>query len=106
MAALVNDTVGTMVTRCYTGILTSFFSSDVFLDSKCEMGVILGTGTNACYYEKLSNIPKFMENIKGDGMIINMEWGAFGDAHNFLPLTKMDKQLDIESLNPGKQVWN
>src|SRR5690349_18246938 len=73
-------------------------------DSKCEMGVILGTGTNACYYEKFSNITKYNGTVKGDGMIINMEWGAFGDGRNILPLTKMDKQLDAASLNPGKQV--
>jgi len=93
VVALVNDTVGTMVARSY-------------IDPKCEMGVILGTGTNACYFEQLSNITKFTGTPpKGDGMIINMEWGAFGDQMGFLPLTKMDKQLDEASLNPGKQIF-
>jgi len=38
-------------------------------------------------------------------MIINMEWGAFGDGCGFLPITKMDKQLDEASSNPGKQIF-
>lgn len=36
-------------------------------------------------------------------MIINMEWGGFGDNTNFLPLSKADKQLDAASLNPGNE---
>jgi hexokinase len=38
-----------MVTRCYE-------------DIKCEVGVILGTGTNACYIENMSNIKKYNGN--------------------------------------------
>lgn len=30
-----------------------------FKENTCQIGVILGTGTNACYMEKLSNCPKF-----------------------------------------------
>jgi len=92
VAALVNDTVGTMVARCYE-------------DDGCEMGLILGTGTNACYSEKVSNIKKLHGGFNKDNMIINMEWGAFGDGTNFLPLTKADRQLDQASLNPGKQLF-
>lgn len=98
VVALVNDTVGTMVARCYE-------------DGACEMGVILGTGwflkliynagTNACYGEKVSNIKKPHGKYSGENMIINMEWGGFGDNTNFLPLSKADKQLDAASLNPG-----
>lgn len=83
-----------MVTRCYE-------------DSTCEMGVILGTGTNACYIENLSLINKYKGSTpKGSGgMIINMEWGAFGDSKSFLPSTKYDKSLDTNSLNPSFQLF-
>ncbi|MEI8172578.1 MAG: hexokinase, partial [Deltaproteobacteria bacterium] len=43
VAALANDTVGTLVDKSYT-------------DPSCDMGVILGTGTNACYPEKIAHI--------------------------------------------------
>jgi len=39
LAALVNDTVGTLVSRSYN-------------DPNCDIGIILGTGTNACYRKK------------------------------------------------------
>lgn len=45
VVALLNDTVGTLM-AC------------AFKDNTCQIGVILGTGTNACYMEKLSNCPK------------------------------------------------
>lgn len=34
-----------------------------------------------------------------------MEWGAFDDNRQVLPLTMYDVQLDEESLNPGKQTF-
>ena len=39
-------------------------------------------------------------------MIVNTEWGAFGDQGelNFI-LTKWDKRVDASSLNPGKQIF-
>lgn len=46
VVALLNDTVGTLM-AC------------AFKDNTCQIGIILGTGTNACYMEKLSNCPKF-----------------------------------------------
>jgi hexokinase len=49
------------------------------------VGVIVGTGTNACYMEKLSRVTK-LDPTKDTGydhtadeMCINTEWGAFGD---------------------------
>jgi hexokinase len=94
VVVLANDTVGTMVARGYTHPNT-------------EMGVILGTGTNACYYEEIANIPKFQGIApKGSsGMIINMEWGAFGDEANYLPITQYDRLIDERSVNPGKQLF-
>ncbi|NXD01908.1 HXK3 protein, partial [Certhia familiaris] len=87
--ALVNDTVGTMMACGYD-------------DPKCEIGLIVGTGTNACYMEEMRNVG----TVEGDEgrMCINMEWGAFGDNgcldHLF---TYFDKVVDETTINPGKQ---
>ncbi|XP_059138200.1 hexokinase HKDC1 isoform X2 [Peromyscus eremicus] len=89
--ALVNDTVGTMMTCAYD-------------DPSCEVGVIIGTGTNACYMEDMSNI----DLVEGDEgrMCINTEWGAFGDDGVLEDIrTEFDRELDLGSLNPGKQLF-
>ncbi|NWZ72822.1 HXK3 protein, partial [Acrocephalus arundinaceus] len=89
VVALVNDTVGTMMACGYD-------------DPKCEIGLIVGTGTNACYMEEMKNVG----TVEGDQgrMCINMEWGAFGDNgcldHIF---THFDKVVDETTINPGKQ---
>ncbi|NXW68635.1 HXK3 protein, partial [Hirundo rustica] len=89
VVALVNDTVGTMMACGYD-------------DPKCEIGLIVGTGTNACYMEEMRNVG----TVEGDQgrMCINMEWGAFGDNgcldHIF---THFDKVVDETTINPGKQ---
>ncbi|XP_008826033.1 putative hexokinase HKDC1 isoform X1 [Nannospalax galili] len=89
--ALVNDTVGTMMTCAYD-------------DPYCEVGVIIGTGTNACYMEDMSNI----DLVEGDEgrMCINTEWGAFGDDGALEDIrTEFDRELDLGSINPGKQLF-
>uniref|UniRef100_A0A4W5Q0G2 Hexokinase-2 n=1 Tax=Hucho hucho TaxID=62062 RepID=A0A4W5Q0G2_9TELE len=91
VVALVNDTVGTMMTCGYE-------------DPLCEVGLIVGTGTNVCYMEEMQN----MELVDGgEGkMCVNMEWGAFGD-HGELDdfSTDFDKAVDEHSANPGKQTY-
>ena len=52
VSALVNDTVGTLV-------------ANIVEDKDTHVGVILGTGCNACYTEKMANIVK-MPNASGD----------------------------------------
>lgn len=86
VAALVNDTVGTLVAKSYT-------------KPSCDIGVILGTGTNACYPEKVANIKKWRGIPPKETMIINVEWGNF----NKLPVTVYDKEVDAASPNPGFQ---
>ena len=92
ITALVNDTVGTL-------------ASGAFKDPNCIIGVILGTGTNAAYIEKVENIHKLPEDMrkKGGDMVINIEWGAFGDGSTALPSCRIDEALDSNSRNPGKQ---
>jgi len=88
IAALANDTVGTLVAKSYE-------------DRSCDVGVIIGTGTNACYPEKLSKIKKLKGFDGGSGeMIINIEWGNF----NKLKSTSYDRRLDKSSDNPGRQI--
>ncbi|KAM6186728.1 hexokinase HKDC1 [Rhynchocyon petersi] len=89
--ALVNDTVATMMTCAYD-------------DPYCEVGVIIGTGTNACYMEDMSSI----DLVEGDEgrMCISTEWGAFGDDGTLEDIrTEFDRELDLGSLNPGKQLF-
>ncbi|CAO3679214.1 unnamed protein product [Umbelopsis vinacea] len=61
-------------------------------------------GTNAAYWERISDIPKLQgnPNAKGSEMIINTEWGSFGDIHpEYLPRTMYDNKVNRESTNPG-----
>lgn len=39
----------------------------------CRVGVIVGTGSNACYVEKIENIENY-DGTETSQMIINTEW--------------------------------
>ncbi|XP_032870023.1 hexokinase-2-like [Amblyraja radiata] len=91
IVAVVNDTVGTMMSCGYE-------------DHNCEIGLIVGTGTNACYMEEMRHI----DLVEGDEgrMCINMEWGAFGDQGELADVrTEFDTEIDSGSINPGKQLF-
>uniref|UniRef100_A0A672R823 Hexokinase-2 n=1 Tax=Sinocyclocheilus grahami TaxID=75366 RepID=A0A672R823_SINGR len=91
IVAVINDTVGTMMTCGYD-------------DHHCEIGLIVGTGTNACYMEEM----RHLELVDGDEgrMCVNMEWGAFGDDGALDDIrTEFDREIDAGSLNPGKQLF-
>lgn len=91
VVAVVNDTVGTMMTCGHE-------------DPQCEVGLIVGTGTNACYMEEMSNV----ELVDGDEgrMCVNMEWGAFGDHGELDDVsTEFDRGVDEQSAYPGKQRY-
>lgn len=131
-----------------------------FKENTCQIGVIVGTGSNACYMEKLSRCEKLKDLLsRNDGlpdevnflrknskflikmaifvkspnrrlanswarlvklinviyklqywvilqMIINMEWGAFGDdgALDFVR-TRFDIEVDNSTINAGKQLY-
>ncbi|KAK2989613.1 hypothetical protein RJ640_027387 [Escallonia rubra] len=91
VSALVNDTIGTLAGGRY-------YHPDVIA------AVILGTGTNAAYVERAHAIPKWHGLLPKSGeMVINTEWGNFRASH--LPLTEYDQALDVESLNPGEQIF-
>ena len=96
VTALANDTVGTLCAGAAVAPAT-------------RIGLILGTGTNAAYMERLSRVEKWSGG--GDAasaMAINMEWGGFGsgnDVHAFalLPFHSVDHELDVTTPNPSKQ---
>jgi hexokinase len=55
------------------------------------MGVILGTGTNACY----------PEDRERGGTVINIEWGSFDKFAR----SSFDEELDLASVNRGEQLF-
>jgi hexokinase len=87
VVSLDNDTTGTQVARAY-------------LDPDCDVGCILGTGTNMCYRERVGNILKPLGAYAGTSMIINME---SGNLDRGLPRNRFDNFLDADSENPGEQ---
>uniref|UniRef100_A0A2C9TZQ4 Phosphotransferase n=1 Tax=Manihot esculenta TaxID=3983 RepID=A0A2C9TZQ4_MANES len=90
VSALVNDTVGTLAGARYW-------------DDDVMVAVILGTGTNACYVERIDAIPKLHGAKSSSGRtIVNTEWGAFS---NGIPLTVYDRDMDAASINPGEQIF-
>ena len=102
VAALVNDTVGTLMARAYTSPGRD----------KTLLGAIFGTGTNGAYVEKLERVSKLAKmNASGDfdestgEVIINCEWGSFDNSLSVLPSTAFDRALDAESNNPGVQMF-
>lgn len=68
---------------------------------------ISGTGTNACYIERLENVQLWDGDWEEpQQVIINTEWGAYGDdgALDFIK-TEYDRKVDKHSINPGRQVY-
>ena len=93
LCGLVNDTTATQLV----------IGAD---DRDCHVGVILGTGTNACYMENLDAVKKYTGDCsKYSQVIINTEWGAFGDDGALEPwLTEFDRELDEHVANRREQT--
>ncbi|KAF8428226.1 hexokinase-domain-containing protein [Tirmania nivea] len=106
VAALVNDTVGTLMARSYTSPGKA----------RTLIGAIFGTGTNGAYVEKLANIKKMTAtteaqeayghyNTSTGEMVVNTEWGSFDNELRVLPDTPYDRALDANTFNPGIQMF-
>ena len=56
--------------------------------------------------ERLDAVGKYTgDRSRYSNVIINCEWGAFGDDGALEPwLTEFDKELDTHVLNPGQQM--
>ncbi|EDV35203.1 uncharacterized protein Dana_GF22320 [Drosophila ananassae] len=95
VCAILNDTTGTLM-------------SCAWKNHNCKIGLIVGTGANACYMERVEEAELF--DVEADNkkphVLINTEWGAFGDngALDFVR-TEFDRDIDVHSINPGKQTF-
>ncbi|KAG8202144.1 hypothetical protein JTE90_010503 [Oedothorax gibbosus] len=111
VVAIINDTTGTLMACAHK-------------NRECRVGLIIGTGTNACFMDTVyvnEGKPKtrpYMANVDNDvelwdrdaveprQVIVNTEWGAFGDdgCLDFIR-TQYDREVDNISLNPKKQLF-
>jgi hexokinase len=99
IVALVNDTVGTLIASAYK-------NPDI------RVGSIFGTGCNAAYMERCSQIPKIPSSsasqiqFNEDSLVaINCEYGAFDNSRRVLPRTEFDEDIDATSARPGQQTY-
>ena len=73
----------------------------------CRIGVIFGTGTNACYLESAAKVGTWKPASTGaENVIVNTSWGYFG-AKGCLDFvrTEFDKENDARSSQPGQCVF-
>ena len=92
VVALINDTVGILLS----------VGNEV---PDCHIGLALGDGVNACYMEEVRAIPKFSGDRSHSKVIVNTEWGAFGDDGKLNYWRNYyDIKLDENSSNPGQQM--
>lgn len=116
VTVLLNDSVGTAAGGRYQ-------------DEHTMLGIILGTGTNACYVERASRIPAerlpagYDAAQRSGDMLINTEWGNF--TSDTLPLMqarmlavltsppifyahhigRVDRDLDASTPSEGGMRW-
>ncbi|XP_069702988.1 hexokinase type 2-like [Periplaneta americana] len=92
ICAVLNDTTGTLM-------------SCAWKDQNTKIGLIIGTGTNVCYVEKVENAELFEGDKSKQYVIINTESGAFGDDGSLKFIrTEFDNEVDKHSINAGKQL--
>ncbi|XP_014219036.1 hexokinase type 2 [Copidosoma floridanum] len=96
VCAILNDTTGTLM-------------SCAWKNKNCRIGLILGTGSNACYVEKTEKVECALPGQhypEKPHMLINTEWGAFGERGtlDFL-VTEFDRDIDDNSINPKTQIF-
>lgn len=90
--AILNDTAGTLM-------------SCAWKTNTCKIGLIVGTGSNACYVEKITNVDGFNGDKKKPYVIINTECGAFGDTGELdFVRNEFDREIDSKSMYPGTQL--
>ncbi|XP_065371721.1 hexokinase type 2-like [Calliphora vicina] len=95
ITAILNDTTGTLM-------------SCAWKNRNCKIGLIVGTGSNACYLEQLKYVSTYEPEADNrvPTMIINCEWGAFGDSGSLeFVRTKYDKEIDDVTHNRCHQLF-
>ncbi|KAI0910197.1 glucokinase glkA [Ustulina deusta] len=99
VTAIVNDALGTVMSRAYTSPLAHI---------RPTIGAIFGTGTNGVYLQNLSGITKPVDGMVDQStgsMFMSTEWGSFDNNLTVLPVTRFDVELDTHSVNPGNQMF-
>lgn len=97
VVAIINDSTGTLISGSYT-------------DPDCAIGIIMGSGHNACYMENVDRIKRWgkwkaaYESFAE--VMINTECGCFGDngSIDFIA-NRFDQLVDQSSLFPGSFVY-
>ncbi|XP_054264590.1 hexokinase-1-like [Macrosteles quadrilineatus] len=87
VVAIINDSTGTLL-------------HGVLKDRNTNLGVILGTGTNGCYWENTDNVPHWGYKERGIKQVaVNTEWGCIADTGllDFVK-TPYDEQVDQNSV--------
>lgn len=93
VTVLINDTVGSLIASSYLST-----------EHETIAGIILGTGSNAAYVERQSNIEKLDDKNNEGIMVINTEWGNFDSPrYKYLMPTEQDIILDKNSVNFSQQ---
>lgn len=104
VCAILNDTTGTLM-------------SCAWKDQNCMIGLIIGTGCNACYVERIEEIEMHATDLwesnehnirlgNSGHMIVNTEMGAFGEKCELEFIrTEYDRDVDQHSINRGYQVF-
>ena len=93
LVAILNDSTGCLLS-CAWG------------EPRCRVGLIVGTGCNACYLEDGNRVEMWQQEEPGSTVVINTEWGAFGECGELdFILTKWDIAVDQESANPGMHIY-
>uniref|UniRef100_A0A1L8E278 Phosphotransferase n=1 Tax=Nyssomyia neivai TaxID=330878 RepID=A0A1L8E278_9DIPT len=90
VVAIVNDTTGTLM-------------QGALVEPRTRIGMILGTGSNACYMEQADRVKHWeTQHDKVEHVCVDIEWGAFGDNGriDFIK-TPYDVEVDKESLLRG-----
>ena len=95
-SALVNDTVGTLLSRSYQS-------------GPALVGAIFGTGTNGAYIDRVETISKLGEAAiaesqkggkdAGEYMVVNTEWGAIDNKVGLTRDRKIDRPLKDSPLS-------
>ncbi|XP_067631866.1 hexokinase type 2 [Eurosta solidaginis] len=93
--AVLNDATGTLMSCAHR-------------NPECRIGVIIGTGCNACYVERVENADLLEIEYKTDKrhILVNTEWGAFGESGQLeFMRTDYDRTVDKLTLNAGTQLF-
>ncbi|KAG4079874.1 hypothetical protein HA402_015005 [Bradysia odoriphaga] len=90
--AILNDTAGTLVSCAWNY-------------RNCRIGVVVGTGTNACYVEKIENVENY-SGPPGTRTVISTEWAGLGESGvlDFVR-TDYDRDVDFHSTNRGSEIF-